>query len=276
MPPEVAHYHHPSLTPKTPLLARLKHRQQGRMKFAKKKIIPLLLFILCSASIFRFLNTSTIFANFSASLPSQPYPRAPSTDDDSSLTEKETRFILRLLSRRVPCNLLVFGSADEYSSMASLNSGGLTIFVEDYGEKTSKENSNARVHKIVYDTKASEAYQLLRDARGNPDCLPESHMRCRLALRNLPREVYDTTWDVVVVDGPGGGTAESPGRMGSIYTAGLLARRGGNSSEVIVHDVDRMIEKWFSWEFLCEDNLVSSKGRFWHFQLLPKTNATKS
>ncbi|KAH6799199.1 hypothetical protein C2S51_035683 [Perilla frutescens var. frutescens] len=320
MPPEITYCHHPLITPRTPLLPRVSPKSrfkrilhqnycQGvrpRMKFTKKKTIPVLVFILFGASIFRFLNINMI-TNFSVSLPSAAYPlihqqhecslasslcrknasysQAPSrgrpSTNASSLTEKESRFILELFSHRVPCNLLVFGSAYQYSSIAYLNAGGVTIFLEDYyldNTSTVKPANNTQVHKIMYNTIASEAYQLLRDARENPHCSPKFYLpnlsKCNLALLNLPQEVYDTMWDAVVVDGPSGSSPESPGRMASIYTASILARRGNSTTHVIIHDVDRMIEKWFSWEFLCEENLVSSKARFWHFQLVQVANAT--
>ncbi|KAL8464253.1 hypothetical protein ACS0TY_033961 [Phlomoides rotata] len=316
MPPEISHCL-PIITPKTPVLSRVPSKSrfilhpkycQGRMKFTKKKLIPVLVFVLFSASLFRFLNISMI-AIFSVPQPRAALPPAhqhecfsassvrmkdlshplggseniipPKSRSSSStnLTEKEMQFLLGFFSQRVPCNLLVFGSEYQYSGIASLNKDGVTIFLEDYLQNTSpiKSRNNTQVHKIMYNTKASEAYQLLKEARENPKCLPTFHLpevsKCNLQLLNLPQEVYDTMWDVVMVDGPFGGTPDSPGRMASIYTASLLARRE-NVTHVFVHDVDRMIEMWFSWEFLCEENLVSSKGRFWHFQILRVPNAT--
>jgi glucuronoxylan 4-O-methyltransferase len=97
--------------------------------------------------------------------------------------------------------------------------------------------------------------------------------KCKLALKNLPAIVYEKNWDVIVVDGPSGDLSESPGRMASIYTASVLAR-GVNGSDVIVHDVDRMVEKWFSWEFLCDENLLYSKGKLWHFRIRGNLNST--
>lgn len=315
MPPEVYHCHHLA-TQKTPLLSRLSPKSRfnpiflhqkycqkigGRMKkFIKKKLIPVLVFILCSASIFRFLNISMITTNSPARnlrpihCSSEPsicrknisHPQAPSNGrrsmsaNSSSLTKKETQFLMEFFKRRIPCNLLIFGHESQYSTLASLNAGGFTIFMEDHLHKKStiKSTNNTKVHKITYNTLASEAYQLLRDARENPDCWPKSYLpeasRCALRPLDLPQAVHDTMWDVVVVDGPCGATPDSPGRMASIYTASILARRG-NTTHVIVHDVDRMVEKWFSWEFLCEENLIASKGRFWHFQILGVTNATK-
>jgi uncharacterized protein (TIGR01627 family) len=72
---------------------------------------------------------------------------------------------------------------------------------------------------------------------------------------------------VVVVDGPSGAAPEEPGRMGTIYTAAALARAGGAAVDVAVHDVDRSVERWYAWEYLCEDNLVAAKGRLWHFRI---------
>ncbi|PIN22472.1 hypothetical protein CDL12_04814 [Handroanthus impetiginosus] len=290
MPPQLSHSQS-LITPRTPLLSpksrykQILHQrycQEGgrRMKLTKRKLIPLLVFILCSgASIFRFLNISMITST-SAPLPAaalppiHQHPKAPSKArskpmDASGPTEKEI----------VPCNLLVFGLEYQYSRIASLNAGGVTIFLEDNLQNTStiQRTNNTQVHRIMYDTLASEAYQLLRVARENPECLPKFHLsktsKCKLALPNLPRQVYDIMWDVVMVDGPSGDTPDSPGRMASIYTASMLARKG-NMTHVMVHDVDRMIEKWYSWEFLCEENLVSSKGRFWHFQMPGVTYAT--
>lgn len=68
------------------------------------------------------------------------------------------------------------------------------------------------------------------------------------------------------MDGPSGDMLEAPGRMSTIYTASMLARNG-NTTDVLVHDIDRTVEKWFSWEFLYEENLVSSKGKLWNFRL---------
>lgn len=77
-----------------------------------------------------------------------------------------------------------------------------------------------------------------------------------------------------MVDGPRGDMPEAPGRMAAIYTASMLAR-AGNAAHVVVHDVDRTIEKWFSWEFLCEENLVASKGKLWNFRITGQSNSTR-
>ncbi|XWS47803.1 hypothetical protein CRYUN_Cryun13aG0016700 [Craigia yunnanensis] len=131
---------------------------------------------------------------------------------------------------------------------------------------------------VKYQVPAKKAYKLLKHARGNPACAPNTSLlqqsTCKLALRNLPEEVYQLKWDVVVVDGPIGDAPEAPGRMSTIYTASMLVRTG-KTTDVVVHDVHRTIEKWFSWEFLCEENLVSAKGKFWNFRISGQSNSTR-
>ncbi|CAI9767374.1 unnamed protein product [Fraxinus pennsylvanica] len=298
MPPEVFHCH-PLVTPRIPVLPRVPSKSEKkqtlqkkfhrrRMKFTKRKLIPVLVFILLIASILRLLKLTMITS--SPSLPpsgsllfrQQKCSLSSSNcrNNTGIITEKENRFLLDLVSRRIPCKLLVFGLEPQYLSLASLNDGGFTAFIDDDPEKvsTAKAIKKTRVYKVEYQTIAAEAFELLKHARENPDCAPKFHLpklsTCKLALTNLPQEVYNTKWDVVVVDGPQGDTPDSPGRMAAIYTASILARKG-NVTDILVHDVDRMIEKWFSWEFLCEKNLVSSKGRFWNFRILREPNGTK-
>ncbi|EPS69620.1 hypothetical protein M569_05147, partial [Genlisea aurea] len=217
----------------------------------------LLLFILCAVSVFRFLRTGMVKLNAFVLL---------RRDLHTSWNAKEKQFIRNFFAGRVPCNVLVFGDGGGYSAIASMNAGGLTVILQD--SRLRPTASHARVYGITYATAASEAYRLLRDSREEKK-KKKNRDRSQLALRNLPPEVWDTPWDVVVVDGPKGDSPESPGRMASIYTAGLLARKkNSTTTHVVVHDTDRMIEKWFSREFLCEGNLVWSKGRFWDFRIV--------
>lgn len=302
MPPQTPSYHHSPITPNTPLLYRVSSKMRlkqillhqagsGKMKLTKTKLIPLLVFILSGASIFRFLNITMITTSSPPLFPSllnqihqHAIPQTPKGLSESNLTETETQFLLKFLSDRVPCNLLIFGLEHQYSNITSVNRDGVTIFLQEDQDNlhndpnTSKSTSNTQAYRIIYNTVASDAYQLLKIAREHPHCTPNSYhpkqSKCNLALSNLPQQVHDTEWDVVIVDGPDGSTPDSPGRMAAIYTASVLARRG-QKTHVFVHDVHRMIERWFSWEFLCEENLVASKGRFWQFQILGVANATK-
>ena len=198
------------------------------------------------------------------------------------LTEKEFLLLANLVADRAPCNLLFFGLEHEYLSLSSINDGGTTIFLEDDPSKVLNMNqtdsNTTRIYKVEYWVPAKDAYKLLKHSRKNMACANISGQlqssTCRLALRNLPQEVYELTWDVVVVDGPSGNAPEAPGRMAAIYTAAVMARNG-NVTDVVVHDVDRMIERWFSWEFLCDENLVSSKGKLWNFKIRGQLNSTE-
>ncbi|XVE56572.1 hypothetical protein DITRI_Ditri04bG0022200 [Diplodiscus trichospermus] len=311
MPPEGSHSCAPQITPvqfsssaasgSSPKFGRAARR----MKFPGKKLLPVLVFILSSLSILRLLkiaftapHSSSPAATLSSSLQqecsspsecSKVQSNAAGVQSGSRktssyatlLTPKEFMLVSNLISRKAPCNLLVFGLQSQYLNLSSINAGGITLFLEDDPYKISqiKVGSNGtRIYKVKYQVPAKKAYNLLKHARGNPACAPNSSLlqqsTCKLALRNLPQEVYQLKWDVVVVDGPIGDSPEAPGRMSTIYTASMLAR-AGKITDVVVHDVHRTIEKWFSWEFLCEENMVSAKGKFWNFRISGQSNSTR-
>ncbi|GMI67347.1 hypothetical protein like AT4G24910 [Hibiscus trionum] len=268
-----------------------------RMKFHGKKLLPVLVLILSCLSILRLLKIAMLASHSSSSdsvLSSSFQSNAPSTVDTEAgdatlLTSKEYMVLSKIVTHKAPCNLLVFGLQSQYVDLSSINAGGITVFLEDDPRKIRRIKAGfngTRVYNVKYQTPAKKAYGLLKHARGNPACSPATNLMnqrsCKLALRNLPEEVYKLKWDIVVVDGPTGDSPEAPGRMSTIYTAGILARGGGTgkkppttTTDVVVHDVHRTIEKWFSWEFLCEQNLVSAKGKLWDFRIsVNQSNST--
>lgn len=258
------------------------------MGLTKRKLILVLVFVLVGASLFRVLRItiSTSYFPIVVSSPQlDPKTSKPtlSTYHNKILSEKELRFLSDIILQKAPCNLLVFGLEDQYLKLPAINKGGATFFLEDKPEKLIKMKGNSngtQVFRIRYKTSAKEAYKLLKHARTHSSCSLRSGIgmrtsKCKIALTGLPKEVLKTKWDIIVVDGPGGDGPESPGRMGAIYMAGVLAR-AGNGTNVVVHDVDRTIEKWFSWEFLSEKNLVSSKGKFWNFRIAQKEKLVSS
>ncbi|XP_071712416.1 arabinogalactan O-methyltransferase 2-like [Rutidosis leptorrhynchoides] len=264
------------LSPKTSLIQTTRERSSLTMNLTKRKLILLLVFILVAASLLRVLRI-TISTSYLPSLEHVQNAKNPS-HTTKILSDKELNFLSDIILEKSPCNILVFGLEEQlYLKLPSINKGGTTIFLEDNQEKLDKMNANVegtRFYKIKYKTSAKEAYELFKHARTHSSCSFRSGVRslaskCKIALTGLPNEVLKTKWDVIVVDGPGGDGPESPGRMGAIYMAGVLAR-AGNGTNVVVHDVDRTIEKWFSWEFLSEKNLVSSKGKFWNFRIAKK------
>ncbi|XP_076909800.1 arabinogalactan O-methyltransferase 2-like [Bidens hawaiensis] len=245
------------------------------MGFTKTKIILPLVFILVIISLLRVLKLTIVSSSYS---PSSVHPVFALTSiKQQGLPEKEIRFLLDIIRQKSPCNVLVFGFEHDYIKLHNINKGGTSVFLENNLEKVKDMKGEFKmfnatfVYKVEYKTYAKDAYKLLKHARSSPSCDMNSGMsnimsECKLGLTGLPKEVMETKWDVIVVDGPCGDGPGSPGRMGSIFMASVLAR-AGNGTNVVVHDTDQMIENWFSWEFLCEENRVSSKGRFWNFKV---------
>ncbi|CAL0325287.1 unnamed protein product [Lupinus luteus] len=312
MPPDILHFR-PQLSPLVqfppPLTSSAQEDQpssnhkycQGsivKMKLTKKKLIPILVLILSIISILRLimsLKTSYSSSRGIESTISQAFqhnkvnasnamPRRTS-NITTTLTEKEFKVLSDLITLKSPCNLLIFGFQPQYLTLSSMNVGGSTIILEDDYDKINKGSINSnttQIYKLEYkNMPAKSAYKMLKHARHNPPCAQNSTVllqksKCKLALKNLPEEVYRKKWDVIVIDGPIGDSAESSGRMATIYSASVLARSVGNKTcDVVVHDVDRMVEKWFSWEFLCDENLLHCKGKLWHFRIRGHTNSAR-
>ncbi|MQL84797.1 hypothetical protein Taro_017315 [Colocasia esculenta] len=194
------------------------------------------------------------------------------------LNQEELRLLSSIISLRAPCNLLFFGLRPQLLALSALNAGGRTVFLDD-GVRNLRaaaqppKSQSVQVYKVRYNDTAGRAYDMLRRARSDPACALEAaagdlrSSACPLALSWLPDEVHQRCWHVIVVDGPSGDRAEAPGRMATIYSAGVMARAGERAAEVLVHDVDRTVEKWYSWEYLCNENLASAKGKLWHFRI---------
>ncbi|KAL9239365.1 hypothetical protein vseg_013697 [Gypsophila vaccaria] len=302
MPPDVqsspalvASQSRPPLPPKSDLNLSdsNRFRQSRRMDVivTRKRLVHSLVFVLACMSVFRLLrfaatsyasSARSTWAEFSKacnlsdsdcreiSTPAtSPYPRS------KPITKKEFRFLSSIISKKAPCNVLVFGWETQYRHLSKINPAGKTVFLEDAPERIRRlrRANNTRIYKVKYSTKAKEAYKLLKYAREEPACAANNvdaaeKSTCQLTLLGLPDDVYRIKWDVILVDGPSSDGPEDPGRMTTIYTSGLIARGAENSTaNVVIHDVDRIIEKWYSREFLCENNLVSSKGRFWNFKI---------
>ncbi|CAN6726925.1 unnamed protein product [Malus baccata var. baccata] len=106
-----------------------------------------------------------------------------------------------------------------------------------------KDAPQLRAETVRYRTQLNEADELLSS----------------LALDNLPDEVYDKEWDLIMVDAPHGYFPEA---------------RGSGVTHVFLHDVDRKVEKAFAEEFFCRKFLVKAVGRLWHFEIPSAANVT--
>ncbi|XP_010542789.1 PREDICTED: glucuronoxylan 4-O-methyltransferase 2-like [Tarenaya hassleriana] len=177
----------------------------------------------------------------------------------------------RVLDKKSPCNFLVFGLGHDSLMWASLNHGGRTLFLEEdksWIETVTHKFPKLESYHVVYDTKVKDSDKLMELGKTD-DCKAVSDPRdskCGLALKGLPPDVYETEWDLIMVDAPTGYHNEAPGRMSAIYTAGLMARnRESGETDVFVHDVDRPVEDEFSATFLCRGYLIEQQGRLRHF-----------
>ncbi|XP_057434074.1 probable methyltransferase At1g27930 [Lotus japonicus] len=200
-----------------------------------------------------------------------------------SVSEIKISFdVLKSMGR--PSNFLVFGLGHDSLMWASMNPGGNTLFLEEdpkWVQTVLKDEPGLRAHTVRYRTQLREAHALLSSSRSEPACSPNKaflrgNRACRLALENLPDEVYETEWDLIMIDAPKGYYAEAPGRMAAVFSAAVMARnrKGSGVTHVFLHDVDRKVEKVYAGEFLCKKNLVKGVGRLWHFQIPPSYNRT--
>ncbi|KNA18207.1 hypothetical protein SOVF_072950 [Spinacia oleracea] len=189
-------------------------------------------------------------------------------------TAKEISVTDRILRRKSPSNFLVFGLGYDSPMWASLNHGGRTVFLEEnqgWITQIKKEFPTLESYLATYDTKVRHAEELMTKAATMEACssvVDPRESKCDLALKSLPKEIYEVEWDLIMVDAPTGYHDEAPGRMSAIYTAGLMGRnRENGETDVFVHDVDRVVEDKFSMEFLCQGYMVEQQGRLRHFTI---------
>ncbi|KAL1212471.1 Glucuronoxylan 4-O-methyltransferase 2 [Cardamine amara subsp. amara] len=181
----------------------------------------------------------------------------------------------KVLKKKSPCNFLVFGLGYDSLMWATLNHGGRTIFLEEdesWINQIIGKFPSLEAYHVRYKTKLRDADALMASERDREECRRVSTdlrvSECELALKELPEVVYETEWDLIMVDAPTGFNEETPGRMGAIYTAGMFARRRkevGGKTDVFVHDVDRKVEDEFTMAFLCRDYMMEQEGRLRHF-----------
>ncbi len=149
-----------------------------------------------------------------------------------------------VLAEQAPCNLLVFGVGRDSSLWMDANDGGRTVFVEDV--KQWADYAREHVEGItVIDVRYWTLRIMWRVLRFIPSAL---------YMRSLPSDVLDAEWDVILVDAPRGTRWYRRGRMMSIYTASVLAKR--SRGVVFVHDCHRFTEAECSDAFLGPDHLV--------------------
>ena len=114
----------------------------------------------------------------------------------------------------------------------SLNQRGKTVFVEEdpkWFQTILKDSPYLKAHTVKYRTQLSQANDLLSSYNSKCPCSPfdaylRGNTRCRLALENLPNEVYEIEWDLIMIDASRGYFTKAPSRMGAIFLVAVMAR----------------------------------------------------
>lgn len=148
------------------------------------------------------------------------------------------------------CRMLVFGLGNDSPFWCDANENGRTTFLEDYQpwyDKITKKYPDIEAYPVTYPNSISRWKELLDQ--------PE-----QLVL-DLPDEITNQSWDVILVDGPRGNNffEETPGRMSSIYTASQLV---GEKGYVFVHDAERTVENTYAQHYLGREHFIEKvRGR---------------
>jgi glucuronoxylan 4-O-methyltransferase len=171
---------------------------------------------------------------------------------------EEYQYLRDRFAARAPCNLLIFGVGKDSHIWQATNAGGHTVFIEHEAEwiaKTREQVPGIEIHQVVYDTKRSQWKSLLE-------------RRDVLFMEDLANDLLSTHWDVIFVDSPQGGHDRRPGRMKSIYTASVLARRSSNV-DVLLHDCDRRVEQVYGDRYFGPHLLVKQIRTLRHYRVRP-------
>ena len=153
------------------------------------------------------------------------------------LSVKEIKTITTLIRHKPNCNLLVFGVGNDSILWQALNPFGRNVFIEDNNywlDKIKARVPGLKAYTVTYGT-------TLTNWRKDIASIPQLE---------LPDDVQNFQWDIILVDAPAGNKNDDPGRLQSINTAANIASAG---SFVLVHDCNRELEQQCSSTYLGEE-----------------------
>lgn len=162
--------------------------------------------------------------------------------DHGLCTRSQYEVIGRIICRRRPCNLLVFGCGADSGLWRELNRAGRTLFIEDNETWAAPTvAAGCEVHMVRYPTLKG----MLRE--------------------DVPSPIPDIGWDIVLIGGTPGMSVTAPGRQLPIQWASKIS----GSPVIILHDYERPWERWCADRYLgapCFVSSLSGSGQmaFWN------------
>lgn len=152
--------------------------------------------------------------------------------------EQYTEITRELLKMR-PCNMLIWGAGNDIWLWAAANIQGQIAALES--DRQWLKTSAGKVRESVHFVSVSFKQKVAKSAG-----LLEHPMKVDL-LVDVPSNLSETAWDIVLVDGPAGNSLDSPGRMESLYTSSVLianvVRRWRKNVTLYIHDASRDVER---------------------------------
>jgi len=136
-------------------------------------------------------------------------------------------------------NMLIFSLGFDSKFWLAINKGGRTRFIENSHEWASMQPDAVKASTLVvrYSAVYPEADAIL--------C--KHHRLAEFKETQLPTDVKEACWDVILVDAPAGCGWKDPARMQSIYAARALSH---DSTVVYTDDCQRRVESMYTLEHL--------------------------
>ena len=167
------------------------------------------------------------------------------SQNKGQMSFEEYVLIYNCIASKGGCNLLVFGLGRDSNLWSVSNQNGKTIFLEDNPQwiEAAKQYS-LDVRHIEYTNVGNDAKILLDDYKSGTNNL----------ILDLPEDIRQIEWDVIIVDAPAGYGLDMPCRMKSIYESYNLSN---SLTDIFVHDCERDIEDMYVNHFFVNHRLIN-------------------